>query len=64
VAIPKPLFKTRFFFFCRFVTISFASTLKEGYILVNETIISSNGERQLHDRWIVDSGATWHMTSN
>jgi len=41
-----------------------ANTSKDGDILVSEAIISSNGGRQLHDRWILDSGATWHMTPN
>jgi len=31
---------------------------------VSEAIIKFNGGRQLHAKWIVDSGATWHMTSN
>ena len=25
--------------------------------------LSSYGRRQLHDRWAVDSGESWHMTS-
>jgi len=41
-----------------------ANTSEDGDILVSEAIISSNGGRQLHDRWILDSGATWHMTPN
>ncbi|WVY98692.1 hypothetical protein V8G54_030843 [Vigna mungo] len=41
-----------------------ASTSKDGDILLSEAVVNSNGERQLHDRWIIDLGATWHMTSN
>ena len=36
-----------------------ANTSEDGDILVSEAIISSNGGRQLHDRWILDSGGYW-----
>nr|KYP42748.1 Retrovirus-related Pol polyprotein from transposon TNT 1-94 [Cajanus cajan] len=40
-----------------------ASTQEDGEILYSEAI-SSRGEKQLHECWILDSGATWHMTPN
>ena len=36
-----------------------ANTSEDGDVLVSEAIISSNGGRQLHDRWILDSGGYW-----
>jgi hypothetical protein len=39
-----------------------ASTTDNGEILYSEATISTNGENQLTDGWIVDSGETWHMT--
>lgn len=39
-------------------------TSKDEDILVSEKVISYNGGRHLHDRWIVDSNITWHMTPN
>ncbi|KAK7255724.1 hypothetical protein RIF29_29143 [Crotalaria pallida] len=40
-----------------------ASTSDNGEILYSEAAISSKGRKQLPDVWIMDSGATWHMTS-
>jgi len=39
-----------------------ASTSDEGEILYSEAAIGSKGSKQLSDVWIMDSGATWHMT--
>ncbi|RDX80298.1 hypothetical protein CR513_39163, partial [Mucuna pruriens] len=39
-----------------------ASTLDDGLILYSKVAITSKGGKQVHDKWIVDSGATWHMT--
>ena len=39
-----------------------ANTSDDEGILFGEVAISSKGTRQLTDVWIVDSGATWHMT--
>ncbi|RDX80297.1 hypothetical protein CR513_39162, partial [Mucuna pruriens] len=39
-----------------------ASTLDDGLILYSKAEITSKGGKQVHDKWIVDSGATWHMT--
>ncbi|KAG2399616.1 Retrovirus-related Pol polyprotein from transposon TNT 1-94 Protease [Vigna angularis] len=41
-----------------------AKTSEDGEILYSEAEGSSKGRRQLSDAWIVDSGATWHMTSH
>ncbi|RDX76653.1 hypothetical protein CR513_43330, partial [Mucuna pruriens] len=38
------------------------STLDDGIILYSEVAFSSKGRKQLHDGWIIDSGATRHMT--
>ena len=38
------------------------STSDDGEILYDEAIIGSKDSKQLTDVWIVDSGATWHMT--
>jgi len=38
------------------------STSNDGEILYGEATISSKGDKQLTDVWIVDSGTTWHMT--
>ncbi|RDX81987.1 hypothetical protein CR513_37281, partial [Mucuna pruriens] len=38
------------------------STSDDGVILYSEATISSKGGKQLHDGWITDSCATWHMT--
>jgi hypothetical protein len=39
-----------------------ASNSDDGDILYSEAAISSKGGRRLNDVWIMDSGATWHMT--
>jgi hypothetical protein len=39
-----------------------ASTSDDGEILYSGAAISSKGGNALNDGWIVDSGATWHMT--
>ena len=39
-----------------------ANTSENGEILYSEAAYSSKDEKQLHDGWILDSGATWHMT--
>jgi len=39
-----------------------ASTSNDGEILYSEATTSSKGGRRLNDVWIMDSGATWHMT--
>jgi len=38
------------------------SISNDGEILYGEATIGSKGDKQLTDVWIVDSGATWHMT--
>ena len=39
-----------------------ASTSSNGEILYCKIAIGSKGGKQLIDVWIIDSGATWHMT--
>ena len=39
-----------------------ASTSSDGEILYSEAAIGSKGGKQLTDVWIMDLGATWHMT--
>ncbi|KAJ0084768.1 hypothetical protein Patl1_29612 [Pistacia atlantica] len=41
-----------------------ASTFDDGEILFIEAETDSKGKKQLTDVWILDSGATWHMTSH
>ncbi|KAH9800564.1 hypothetical protein KPL71_000708 [Citrus sinensis] len=40
-----------------------ASTSNDGKILYSEATTVSEGRKQLSDVWLIDSGATWHMTS-
>ncbi|KAH9706497.1 hypothetical protein KPL70_012225 [Citrus sinensis] len=40
-----------------------ASTSDDGEILYSEATIVSEGRKRLSDVWLIDSGATWHMTS-
>ncbi|KAH9685484.1 hypothetical protein KPL70_013981 [Citrus sinensis] len=40
-----------------------ASTSDDGEILYSEATIISEGRKRLSDVWLIDSGATWHMTS-
>ncbi|KAH9723668.1 hypothetical protein KPL70_007189 [Citrus sinensis] len=40
-----------------------ASTSNDGEILYSEAITISEGRKRLSDVWLIDSGATWHMTS-
>ncbi|KAH9779421.1 hypothetical protein KPL71_007705 [Citrus sinensis] len=40
-----------------------ASTSDDGEILYSEATIVSKGRKRLSDVWLIDSGATWHMTS-
>ena len=39
-----------------------ASTSDDGEILYSGAAVGSKGGKQLSDVWIIDSGATWHMT--
>ncbi|KAH9671607.1 hypothetical protein KPL70_017434 [Citrus sinensis] len=39
-----------------------ASTLDDGEILYSEAATVSEGRKRLYDVWLIDSGATWHMT--
>ena len=38
------------------------STSDDGEILYGKATISSKGNKQFTDVWVVDLGATWHMT--
>lgn len=38
------------------------NTMKDGYILVKKTPNIFKNKKQLHDGWMVNSIATWHMT--
>ncbi|KAH9673800.1 hypothetical protein KPL70_018239 [Citrus sinensis] len=40
-----------------------ASTLDDGEILYSEATTVSEGKKRLSDVWLINSGATWHMTS-
>ncbi|KAH9705857.1 hypothetical protein KPL70_012031 [Citrus sinensis] len=40
-----------------------ASTSDDGEILYSEATTVSEGRKRLSDVWLIDSGATWHMTS-
>ncbi|KAH9682249.1 hypothetical protein KPL71_027276 [Citrus sinensis] len=40
-----------------------ASTSDDGEILYSEATTISEGRKRLSDVWLIDSGATWHMTS-
>ncbi|KAH9733930.1 hypothetical protein KPL71_017199 [Citrus sinensis] len=40
-----------------------ASTSDDGEILYSKATTVSEGRKQLSDVWLIDSGATWHMTS-
>ena len=40
-----------------------ASNSNDGEILLSEAATISKDRRQLTDNWLMDSGATWHMTS-
>ncbi|KAH9681067.1 Integrase catalytic domain-containing protein [Citrus sinensis] len=40
-----------------------ASTSDDGEILYSEATTVSEGKKRLSDVWLIDSGATWHMTS-
>ncbi|KAH9784261.1 hypothetical protein KPL71_009581 [Citrus sinensis] len=40
-----------------------ASTSDDGEILYSEATIVSEGRKRLSDVWLIDSGATWYMTS-
>ncbi|KAH9679836.1 hypothetical protein KPL71_026295 [Citrus sinensis] len=40
-----------------------ASTSDDGEILYSEATTVSEGRKRLYDVWLIDSGATWHMTS-
>ncbi|KAK9180413.1 hypothetical protein WN943_029622 [Citrus x changshan-huyou] len=42
---------------------SHASTSDDGEILYSEETTVSKGRKRLSDVWLIDSGATWHMTS-
>ncbi|KAH9714593.1 hypothetical protein KPL71_020713 [Citrus sinensis] len=39
------------------------STSDDGEILYSEATTVSEGKKRLSDVWLIDSGATWHMTS-
>ncbi|KAH9802840.1 retrovirus-related pol polyprotein from transposon TNT 1-94-like protein [Citrus sinensis] len=39
------------------------NTSDDGEILYSEATIISKGRKRLFDVWLIDSGATWHMTS-
>ena len=39
-----------------------ANTSDDGEILYSGATTNSKGSKQLTDVWIIDSGATWHMT--
>lgn len=39
-----------------------SNTSDDGEILYSGATTNSKGSKQLTDVWIIDSGATWHMT--
>ena len=40
-----------------------ASTSKDGEVLYSEATATAGGRKQFTDVWLLDTGATWHMTS-
>lgn len=40
-----------------------ASNSDNGYVFCTEITTTFEGRRQLANNWVMDSGATWHMTS-